>query len=105
MTGTEMGRRTFLEIAAGTGLWLAASPLRVAAAGPEAVTPAGFQPSAFKRVLSISLRGVPSGLPVSKAIGPAKPTVSATSAATSRMRMSEPEPTLRWLSIGWVCAA
>ncbi len=49
MTGTEMGRRTFLEIAGAAGLWLAASPLRVAAAGPEAAA-AGFQPSAWLNV-------------------------------------------------------
>ncbi len=55
MTGSEMGRRTFLEIAAGTGLWLAASPLRVAAAGPEAVPAAGFQPSVW---LNVSPKGL-----------------------------------------------
>ena len=35
---------------AGTGLWLAASPLRVAAAGPEAAPAAGFQPNAWLNV-------------------------------------------------------
>jgi isoquinoline 1-oxidoreductase beta subunit len=51
MTAGTMGRRTFLEIAAGTGLWLAASPSRVAAAGPGAPdAPSGFQPSAWLHV-------------------------------------------------------
>jgi isoquinoline 1-oxidoreductase beta subunit len=46
-----MGRRTFLEIAAGTGLWLAASPLRVAAVEPGAPDgAAGFRPSAWLNV-------------------------------------------------------
>jgi len=46
-----IGRRTFLEIAAGTGLWLAASPLRVAAAGPGATPLASdFQPNAWLNV-------------------------------------------------------
>jgi len=51
MSAGTIGRRTFLEITAGTGLWLAASPLRVAAAGPEAPAAAsGFQPSAWLNV-------------------------------------------------------
>jgi isoquinoline 1-oxidoreductase subunit beta len=49
-TGT-MGRRIFLEITAGTGLWLAASPLRVAAADPASPASAsGFQPSVWLNV-------------------------------------------------------
>ena len=51
MSAGTMGRRTFLEIAAGTGLWLAASPSRVAAAGPGTPAPgAGFHPSAWLNV-------------------------------------------------------
>ena len=51
MSAGTIGRRTFLEITAGSGLWLAASPLRVAAAGPEAPAAAsGFQPSAWLNV-------------------------------------------------------
>lgn len=50
MSPTTMGRRTFLEIAAGTGLWLAASPARVAAAEPGAAPPGDFQPSAWLNV-------------------------------------------------------
>ncbi len=51
MSAGTMGRRTFLEIAAGTGLWLAASPLRVAAADPASPASAsGFQPSVWLNV-------------------------------------------------------
>ena len=50
MSPTTMGRRTFLEIAAGTGLWLAASPARVAAAAPGAARSGDFQPSAWLNV-------------------------------------------------------
>jgi len=45
MTASKMGRRTFLQISAGTGLWLAASPLRVAAAEPGSAPPGDFQPA------------------------------------------------------------
>ncbi|MEY2667370.1 MAG: hypothetical protein RJA59_8, partial [Pseudomonadota bacterium] len=50
MSPTTMGRRTFLEIAAGTGLWLAASPARVGAATPGTPPATGFQPSAWLNV-------------------------------------------------------
>ena len=51
MTAGTIGRRTFLEITAGAGLWLAASPLRVAAAGPDAAPlAADFQPNAWLNV-------------------------------------------------------
>jgi isoquinoline 1-oxidoreductase beta subunit len=50
MTTTRMGRRTFLQITAGAGLWLAASPLRVAAAEPGPAVAGGFQPSAWLNV-------------------------------------------------------
>jgi isoquinoline 1-oxidoreductase beta subunit len=51
MSAATIGRRTFLEITAGTGLWLAASPLRVAAAGPGAAPlPSDFQPNAWLNV-------------------------------------------------------
>jgi isoquinoline 1-oxidoreductase beta subunit len=51
MTTGTLGRRTFLEMTAGTGLWLAASPLRVAAAGPGAAPLASdFQPNAWLNV-------------------------------------------------------
>ena len=54
----------------------------------------GFQPRAKIRVLSISLRGVPSGLVVSQMISPAKPTMRRTSSASALIVSSEPEPTL-----------
>ena len=55
MSARTLGRRAFLQITAGTGLWLAASPLRVAAAPPgsagAAPPPDGdFQPSAWLHV-------------------------------------------------------
>ena len=51
MSAGTIGRRTFLEITAGTGLWLAASPLRVAAAGPDAAPlSADFHPNAWLNV-------------------------------------------------------
>ena len=50
MTTPTMGRRAFLQITAGTGLWLAASPLRVAAAGPGDSPAGDFQPSAWLNV-------------------------------------------------------
>lgn len=51
MSAGTIGRRTFLEIAAGAGLWIAASPSRVAAAGPGAPPLASnFQPSAWLNV-------------------------------------------------------
>jgi isoquinoline 1-oxidoreductase beta subunit len=50
MTTTRMGRRTFLQITAGAGLWLAASPVRVAAAEPGPAVAGGFQPSAWLNV-------------------------------------------------------
>ena len=50
MSTAKLGRRTFLQISAGTGLWLAASPLRVAAAGPGGAPAGDFQPSAWLNV-------------------------------------------------------
>ena len=50
MNTPTMGRRAFLQITAGTGLWLAASPLRVAAAGPGDSPAGDFQPSAWLNV-------------------------------------------------------
>ena len=50
MNTPTMGRRAFLQITAGTGLWLAASPLRVAAAGPGDSPTGDFQPSAWLNV-------------------------------------------------------
>jgi isoquinoline 1-oxidoreductase beta subunit len=50
MSTTKMGRRTFLQITAGTGLWLAASPLRVTAAAPGDSPAGDFQPSAWLNV-------------------------------------------------------
>ncbi len=50
MSTAKMGRRAFLQISAGTGLWLAASPLRVAAAGPGDAPAGDFQPSAWLNV-------------------------------------------------------
>ena len=50
MTAPEMGRRTFLEIAAGTGLWLATSPVRVVAAESAGAAAGSFQPSAWLNV-------------------------------------------------------
>ena len=50
MNTPTMGRRAFLQITAGTGLWLAASPLRVAAVGPGDSPAGDFQPSAWLNV-------------------------------------------------------
>ena len=54
----------------------------------------GRQPSERMRVLSSSLRGMPSGLLASNTSRPLKPTVSTTACASSRMLRSEPLPML-----------
>src|SRR5712691_9917104 len=54
----------------------------------------GRQPRFFSFVTSRSLRGVPSGLLVSQAKSPSKPTMSQISSANSRIEMSSPQPTL-----------
>src|SRR2546427_4589106 len=55
---------------------------------------AGFQPRARSLVTSKSFRGVPSGLVVSQASSPLKPTTSQINSASSRMEISSPQPTL-----------
>ncbi len=52
MTAPTLGRRAFLEIAAGTGLWLAAGPLRVEASAPapSGAAAAGLHPAAWVNV-------------------------------------------------------
>jgi hypothetical protein len=52
------------------------------------------QPSLARRLTSSNLRGVPSGLEVSKLIPPVYPTVPATTRANSAMVMSSPVPIL-----------
>src|SRR5919197_159628 len=54
----------------------------------------GFQSSSRSFVISRSFRGVPSGLVVSQASSPSKPTTSQISSASSRIEMSSPQPTL-----------
>ena len=49
--GGGLGRRDFLKVTAGAGLWLAVSaPGRVAAVSPAAASPASFSPSAWLQV-------------------------------------------------------
>src|SRR5205807_7937307 len=55
---------------------------------------AGFQPSSRSFVTSKSFRGVPSGLLVSQASSPLKPTTSQINSASSRIETSSPQPTL-----------
>ena len=55
---------------------------------------AGFQPRARSLVTSKSFRGVPSGLVVSQASSPLKPTTSQINSASSRIETSSPQPTL-----------
>src|SRR5262249_8267139 len=65
-----------------------------AAAMPSARPTRGDQPSAFSRPTSRSLRGVPSGLPVSNSSAPRKPTTEATVRASSAIVWSSPQPML-----------
>ncbi|MGB8933464.1 MAG: molybdopterin cofactor-binding domain-containing protein, partial [Anaeromyxobacteraceae bacterium] len=47
----SLGRRDFLKLSAGAGLWLAVTgPGRVVAADPSGVTPSGFSPSAWLHI-------------------------------------------------------
>src|SRR5262249_33495294 len=92
----------------GMPLWLASRDLKNAAAHslpffkkssyakriPLARSTCGRHPKASRRELSMSLRGVPSGLVSSQMISPAKPTARFTISVSPRIETSLPAPML-----------